>query len=45
MQSVDHRLDAHGRVIGAMSDQLHRVGDDVRELRRDLARLNRHGRP
>jgi hypothetical protein len=40
VQSVDRRLDAHGRVIGAMSEQLHQVGDDVRELRKDIARLD-----
>lgn len=33
-ESVDRRLDAHGRVLGAMSDQLCRVAEDVRELRR-----------
>ncbi|TDU05306.1 hypothetical protein EDD99_3814 [Streptomyces sp. 846.5] len=37
--SVDHRLDAHGRVIGAMSEQLCRVGDDVRELRGDMSAM------
>lgn len=35
--SVDRRLDAHGRVIAAMSMQLCQVGDDVRELREDMA--------
>lgn len=38
-ESVDHRLDAHGRVIGAMSEQLCRVGEDVRELRGDMSAM------
>jgi hypothetical protein len=37
--SVDHRLDAHGRVIGAMSEQLCRVSEDVRELRGDMSAM------
>jgi hypothetical protein len=37
--TVDRRLDAHGRVIGAMSEQLCRIGDDVRELRGDMAAM------
>ncbi|MHA6761658.1 hypothetical protein [Streptacidiphilus sp. PAMC 29251] len=38
-QSVDLRLDAHGRVIGAMSEQLCRVSEDVRELRDDVSTI------
>ena len=38
-QSVDHRLNAHGRVVGAMSDQLGRVGEDVRELKGDVSAI------
>lgn len=34
---VHRRLDAHGRVICAMSDRLCRLGDDMREMRRDMA--------
>ena len=37
--SVDHRPDAHGRVIGAMSEQLCRVGEDVHELRGDMSAM------
>ena len=39
-RSVDRRLDAHGRVIGAMSEQLCRVGDDVREIRSDVSAMS-----
>ncbi|MFC1417533.1 hypothetical protein [Streptacidiphilus cavernicola] len=38
-QSVDRRLDAHGRVVGAMSDQLGRVSEDVRELKGDVSAI------
>ena len=37
--SVDRRPDAHGRVIGAMSDQLGRVSEDVRELKGDVSAI------
>lgn len=37
--SVDRRLDAHGRVVGAMSEQLCRVGEDVHELRGDMSAM------
>ncbi|GAB2575473.1 hypothetical protein GCM10027168_05520 [Streptomyces capparidis] len=34
---VNLRLDAHGRVICAMSERLCRLGEDMREMRRDMA--------
>jgi hypothetical protein len=37
--SVDRRLDAHGRVVGAMSEQLCRVSEDVHELRTDMSAM------
>ena len=38
-KSVDRRLDAHARVVGAMSVVLCRVGEDVHELRGELAAM------
>ncbi len=40
LDAVDRRIDAHGRVICAMSDRLCRLGEDVTEIRRDLARID-----
>ncbi|QMU74468.1 hypothetical protein GXW83_00350 [Streptacidiphilus sp. PB12-B1b] len=40
-ESVDRRLDAHGRVVGAMSEQLCALGDDVRELREDVSGMRK----
>ena len=38
-KSVDRRLDAHARVVSAMSVVLCRVGEDVHELRGELAAM------
>jgi hypothetical protein len=40
LDAVDRRLDAHGRVICAMSDRLCRLGDEVTGMRQDIARID-----